>query len=73
MGVQSDQEIVQLIGSESEFVAGITPSIQDCHRHGVFTQEQALSFLSTRIVEAVATYRRPRPKVCLLVIRSSLI
>lgn len=63
MGVQNDQEIVQLIGSEREFVSGIAPSIQDCHKHGVFTQEQALAFISTRIVEAVATYRRPRPKV----------
>jgi DNA-directed RNA polymerase III subunit RPC2 len=63
MGVQSEQEIVQLIGSEPEYVAGITPSIQDCHKHGVFTQEQALNFLGSKIVEQITSYRRPRPKV----------
>lgn len=49
MGMETDQEIVQLVGSEESFVAGIAPSIHESSQLGVHTQEQALEYLGNRI------------------------
>lgn len=56
MGLQSDQELVQLIGSE--FATLMAPSIQECAAAGVFTQNQALEFCGGKIRAQRATYAR---------------
>jgi DNA-directed RNA polymerase III subunit RPC2 len=40
MGIESDQEIVQMIGTEEKFLAALAPCIEECHRAGVSTQTQ---------------------------------
>lgn len=45
MGVESDQEFVQLVGQEPAFANLLAPSIQDCKLLGIFTQQQALDYL----------------------------
>lgn len=48
MGMESDQEIVQLIGAEFEDMLG--PSLADCHQeHKVFNDIQALAFIGARM------------------------
>ena len=43
MGVESDQEIVQMVGSEECAMVAIAPCLEECHRAQVFTQMQVLS------------------------------
>ena len=49
MGVQSDQEIAQLVGSEAEVLHQFLPSLEDAYLLGVFTQQQALKFIGEKV------------------------
>ena len=40
MGVTSDQEIVQLIGSEGPFVQAIAASLNECSQLRVYSERQ---------------------------------
>ena len=40
MGVESDQEVVQLVGSEEKVLVAMAPCLEECHRTQVFTQIQ---------------------------------
>ena len=40
MGVESDQEIVQMIGTEEHVVANFSPSLEECQKAQIFTQTQ---------------------------------
>ena len=42
MGIESDQEVVELIGTDSQFIDTISPSFEECATNSVFTQFQAL-------------------------------
>eukprot|EP01098_Paradermamoeba_levis_P010664 TRINITY_DN4487_c0_g3_i2.p1 TRINITY_DN4487_c0_g3~~TRINITY_DN4487_c0_g3_i2.p1 ORF type:complete len:1132 (+),score=308.58 TRINITY_DN4487_c0_g3_i2:455-3397(+) len=62
MGIESEQEIIQLIGCEPLFVDKLAASFEECHSPGIFTRIQALEFVSSKI----KIIRRPnaprRPK-----------
>lgn len=45
MGIESDQEVTQLIGSEGAYTGLFAPSLQECKQHAVFSQHQALEWL----------------------------
>ena len=45
MGVESDQEVTQLVGSEGAYTALFAPSLQECKNLGIFTSQQALDWL----------------------------
>eukprot|EP00123_Amoebidium_parasiticum_P016330 comp23392_c4_seq1/m.38764 comp23392_c4_seq1/g.38764 ORF comp23392_c4_seq1/g.38764 comp23392_c4_seq1/m.38764 type:complete len:1167 (-) comp23392_c4_seq1:231-3731(-) len=49
MGLESDQEIVQLVGSEHEFMDVFAPTLEECANLKVFTQQQALDYMGSRI------------------------
>ena len=40
MGLESDQEIVQMIGTEEEVMAIFSPNLEECHRLQIYTQTQ---------------------------------
>lgn len=40
MGVESDQEIVQMIGTEEHVMAAFGPSLEECQKAQIFTQMQ---------------------------------
>jgi len=40
MGIESDQEVVQMIGTDDKFLAALAPCLEECHRAGTFTQTQ---------------------------------
>ena len=42
MGIESDQEIVQMVGTESNIMTSLASTMEECHRAQVFTQMQAL-------------------------------
>lgn len=43
MGVESDQEIVQMIGTEEHVMASFAPSLEECQKAQIFTQTQVPS------------------------------
>lgn len=40
MGIESDQEIVQMIGTEEHVMASFAPSLEECQKAQIFTQTQ---------------------------------
>eukprot|EP01132_Coremiostelium_polycephalum_P001511 gene1511-1903_t len=49
MGVETDQEVAQLVGSDELFLDAIAPSLEECSKCGVHTTAQALEYLGNRI------------------------
>ncbi|KAK3098091.1 hypothetical protein FSP39_016018 [Pinctada imbricata] len=49
MGIECDQEIVQMIGSEEEVLSSIAPCLEECHRQQVYTQMQALKYIGNKV------------------------
>uniref|UniRef100_A0A8C5QNQ7 DNA-directed RNA polymerase n=1 Tax=Leptobrachium leishanense TaxID=445787 RepID=A0A8C5QNQ7_9ANUR len=49
MGVESDQEIVQMIGTEEHVMAAFGPSLEECQKAQIFTQMQALKYIGNKI------------------------
>lgn len=49
MGMESDQEVVQMIGRDPRYGKLLLPSIEECATHGVYTRQQALEFLEKKV------------------------
>ncbi|XP_037702697.1 DNA-directed RNA polymerase III subunit RPC2 [Choloepus didactylus] len=49
MGVESDQEIVQMIGTEEHVMAAFGPSLEECQKAHIFTQMQALKYIGNKV------------------------
>ena len=52
MGVESDQEIVQLVGSEPGLPSRYAPSLEDPVKENIYTQKQALKHIGEKIRSA---------------------
>jgi DNA-directed RNA polymerase III subunit RPC2 len=66
MGIESDLELVQLVGSESLLVNAMALSLEEASRLKIFTQHQALKFIGTKIrgrtnAGSAMGYRKPMP------------
>lgn len=64
MGVESDLELVQLIGSEPEIVNCLAPSLEESLRLGISTQSQALRYIGNKVRAkqlnaSYSPYRKP--------------
>eukprot|EP00903_Cladosiphon_okamuranus_P006791 g6619.t1 len=70
MGATSDQEIVQLVGSEPEIMNAFMASLEEAQSVGVYTQKQALLYIGTkmrvppkagaRAMRQQSSFRRPQ-------------
>ncbi|XP_067856092.1 transcription factor RFX4 [Heptranchias perlo] len=49
MGVESDQEIVQMIGTEDPVMSAFAPSLEECQKAQIFTQMQALKYIGNKV------------------------
>ncbi|XP_074292331.1 DNA-directed RNA polymerase III subunit 2-like isoform X2 [Silene latifolia] len=49
MGMETDQEVVQMIGRDPRYSKLLMPSIEECASCGVETQRQALAFLEKKL------------------------
>ena len=49
MGVQSDQELVQMVGTEPSFSLYLYPCIHACQKNNVYTQNDALEFFGSKM------------------------
>eukprot|EP00126_Sphaerothecum_destruens_P010425 Sdes_comp20738_c0_seq1m16591 len=63
MGAESDQEIVQMIGTEKECLDLMTPSLQEANSMGIFTQNQALDFIGSKVRIAKRTWVSKKSKI----------
>ena len=49
MGMQCDQEIAQMVGSDQQFLNGMALSLQECSQANVLTESQALEYIAARL------------------------
>jgi DNA-directed RNA polymerase III subunit RPC2 len=56
MGVESDLEMVQLVGSEDHLLNSLALSLEEPARLGIYTQTQALRYIGTKIRGRVNTH-----------------
>ncbi|KAF9579226.1 DNA-directed RNA polymerase III core subunit ret1, partial [Lunasporangiospora selenospora] len=50
MGMQSDKEITQLVcGQDSKYVDKFSPNLEECSTMKIFTQQQALDYIGSKI------------------------
>ncbi|KAJ7536311.1 hypothetical protein O6H91_12G064000 [Diphasiastrum complanatum] len=64
MGMESDQEIVQIVGRDPKFAGILAPSMQECASLNIYTQQQALEYLGTKVKVGRETWgRAPKSKV----------
>ena len=61
MGIESDVEAVQLVGSESYIVAALAMSLEEASKVGIHTQLQALKYIGSKIRRNTNSYRKPMP------------
>lgn len=61
MGVESDVEAVQLVGSESFIVDALALSLEESSKLGIHTQLQALKYIGSKIRRNTGSYRKPLP------------
>jgi len=40
MGIECEQEIVQMVGCEEEVISAFAPSLEECHKLHIYTQLQ---------------------------------
>ncbi|KAK3154693.1 hypothetical protein QOZ80_2BG0193990 [Eleusine coracana subsp. coracana] len=48
MGMESDQEVVQMVGRDPRYGDLLYPSIQECASEGIYTQKQALKYMDDK-------------------------
>ncbi|CAI0421527.1 unnamed protein product [Linum tenue] len=48
MGIESDQEVVQMLGRDPRYSALLLPSLEECASLDIFTQEKALKYLDNK-------------------------
>lgn len=49
MGIESDQEVVQMLGRDPRYGTLLLPSIQECSDERIYTQQQALNYLDGKV------------------------
>ncbi|XP_039135098.1 DNA-directed RNA polymerase III subunit 2 [Dioscorea cayenensis subsp. rotundata] len=49
MGMESDQEVVQMLGRDPRYGSLLLPSIEECASERIYTQQQALSYLEGKL------------------------
>ncbi|RWR74823.1 DNA-directed RNA polymerase III subunit 2 isoform X2 [Cinnamomum micranthum f. kanehirae] len=58
MGMESDQEVVQMVGRDPRYSGLLLPSIQECASERIYTQYQALEFLEKKVVKSRFTNQK---------------
>ncbi|KAI3873489.1 hypothetical protein MKW98_008141 [Papaver atlanticum] len=49
MGIESDQEVVQMVGRDPSYANMLLPSIQECATANAYSQKQALEYLDNNV------------------------
>ena len=64
MGMISDQEIIQLVGTDTDIQKRFGPSILDAVNHKIFTEQRALEYMGSKLIvkrfqTAASKYKTP--------------
>ncbi|XP_068705248.1 DNA-directed RNA polymerase III subunit RPC2-like isoform X2 [Montipora foliosa] len=62
MGIECEQEIVQMVGCEDDVISTFAPSLEECHKLHIYSQLQALQYLGSKVRQR-ATWGKSRTKV----------
>ncbi|CAH3150476.1 unnamed protein product [Porites evermanni] len=62
MGIECEQEIVQMVGCEEGAISTFAPSLEECHKLNIYTQLQALQYVGSKVRQR-ATWGKSRTKV----------
>ncbi|KAK9764200.1 DNA-directed RNA polymerase III complex subunit Rpc2, partial [Basidiobolus ranarum] len=76
MGLQADKEIAQLVGgSDPSFLDAFAPSLEECARFKIFTQQQALDYIGSKVkvTRKIASIRRPMSEEALEILSSVIL
>jgi len=49
MGMESDQEVVQMVGRDPRYGDLLFPSVQECASERIYTQQQALQYMDEKV------------------------
>lgn len=49
MGIESDQEIIQLVGQDQAYASLLTPTLEECRRLQLYTEQHALEWLGAHL------------------------
>ena len=49
LGIEADQELFQLVGTQKKYLEALIMSLQECSIAGICTQEQALKYLGSKV------------------------
>ena len=50
MGIESDQELVQLVGTEQELMDLFSGSLEEPYNCGIYNQQQALNYIGEKSI-----------------------
>ncbi|XP_076957461.1 DNA-directed RNA polymerase III subunit 2-like [Bidens hawaiensis] len=56
MGMESDQEVVQMLGRDPQYATLLLPSIEDSASLGIYTQQDALDFLEKKRKKSMSRF-----------------
>ncbi|KAL8192643.1 hypothetical protein R6Q57_027828 [Mikania cordata] len=56
MGMETDQEVVQMLGRDPQYATLLLPSIEECASIGVYTQQEALDFLEKKRKKSMSRF-----------------
>lgn len=69
MGIETDQEIVQLVGSESLYADALSASLEAAAKLNINSQEQALEFVGNKIKPSKRPGSASRNRVSMFIFR----
>ena len=53
MGMECEQEIVQMVGCEEEVISTFAPSLEECHKLNIYTQLQVHHCYQTNMITKI--------------------
>lgn len=56
MGMECDQEIAQLVGSEQPILSSLALSLQECSQQNVLSEQQALDYIASKLKSQKSPY-----------------
>lgn len=58
MGIECEQEIVQMVGCEEDVISTFAPSLEECHKLHIYTQLQVYALTARNCNAKCSTFIR---------------
>ena len=63
MGIECEQEIVQMVGCEDDVISTFAPSLEECHKLHIYSQLQVIEFTCCKL-KVQSTFSQISIQVC---------